>query len=187
MGLIGDVVSIFFGGNRNILRETVEVFQENAELGAERDSRHRAAVAAQFAAEFATPGRASLFDRAIDGLNRLPRPMMAFGVLGLMGSAMVNPVWFSARMQGLALVPEPLWWLLGGVVSFYFGARQRQKSMDFQRSIAESFARTPDVVQHLTALSDLRHSTKETAELTAQNAAENPALGLWKQSRSEHR
>jgi hypothetical protein len=27
-------------------------------------------------------------------------------------------------MQGLAYVPEPLWWLLGAVVSFYFGARE---------------------------------------------------------------
>ena len=25
---------------------------------------------------------------------------------------------------GLALVPEPLWWLLGAIVSFYFGARE---------------------------------------------------------------
>ena len=41
--------------------------------------------------------------------NRLPRPAMALGVLFLIGSAMVEPVWFSSRMQGLALVPEPLW------------------------------------------------------------------------------
>jgi hypothetical protein len=27
-------------------------------------------------------------------------------------------------MQGLQLVPEPLWWLLGAIVSFYFGARE---------------------------------------------------------------
>jgi hypothetical protein len=27
-------------------------------------------------------------------------------------------------MAGLAGVPEPLWWLLGAVVGFYFGARE---------------------------------------------------------------
>ena len=27
-------------------------------------------------------------------------------------------------MVGLEQVPEPLWWLLGAVVSFYFGARE---------------------------------------------------------------
>jgi hypothetical protein len=27
-------------------------------------------------------------------------------------------------MVGLAEVPEPLWWLLGAIVGFYFGARE---------------------------------------------------------------
>ena len=37
---------------------------------------------------------------------------------------MAEPPGFSVRMEGLQLVPEPLWWLLGAVVSFYFGARE---------------------------------------------------------------
>ncbi len=37
---------------------------------------------------------------------------------------MAEPRGFSIRMQGLNLVPEPLWWLLGAIVSFYFGARE---------------------------------------------------------------
>ena len=35
-----------------------------------------------------------------------------------------SPAGFGTRMQSLALVPEPLWWLLGAIVSFYFGARE---------------------------------------------------------------
>ena len=31
---------------------------------------------------------------------------------------------FTTRMQGLNYVPDPLWWLLGAIVSFYFGARE---------------------------------------------------------------
>ena len=53
------------------------------------------------------------FDRAINGLNRLPRPLMALSVIGLFAFAMIGPVAFSARMTGLAAIPEPLWWLLG--------------------------------------------------------------------------
>jgi hypothetical protein len=34
------------------------------------------------------------------------------------------PQAFAARMVGLAEVPEPLWWLLGAIVGFYFGARE---------------------------------------------------------------
>lgn len=34
MGLISKVVDIAFGGERNVVRDTVEVFRENAEAGA---------------------------------------------------------------------------------------------------------------------------------------------------------
>ncbi|HLS58995.1 MAG TPA: holin family protein [Paracoccaceae bacterium] len=80
-------------------------------------------VVAQFGEEFTRPvcGR---FDGFVNGLNRLPRPMMALGTLVLFVYAMVDPPGFSTRMQGLGHVPEPLWWLLGAVVSFYFGARE---------------------------------------------------------------
>ncbi len=27
-------------------------------------------------------------------------------------------------MQGLAAMPEPLWWLVGAILTFYFGARE---------------------------------------------------------------
>ena len=49
---------------------------------------------------------------------------MALGTVGLFVFAMANPEDFATRMQGLAYVPDPLWWLLGAVVSFYFGARE---------------------------------------------------------------
>jgi hypothetical protein len=83
----------------------------------------RDAAASQFAAEFAAPA-ATRFDGFVDGLNRLPRPLLALGTLGLFGYAMAEPAGFSVRMRGLGLVPEPLWWLLGAIVSFYFGARE---------------------------------------------------------------
>lgn len=68
--------------------------------------------------------RPGWFDRFVNGLNRMPRPMLALGTLGLFVYAMVDPVSFAQRMVGLGYVPEPLWWLLGAIVSFYFGARE---------------------------------------------------------------
>ena len=69
-------------------------------------------------------GVPSRYDRVIDGLNRLPRPCLALGTLALFTYAMAEPEGFGRRMRGLAEVPEPLWWLLGAVVSFHFGARE---------------------------------------------------------------
>ena len=70
------------------------------------------------------PGGVSRYDRFIDGLNRLPRPCLTIGTFGFFAYAMADPEGFSDRMRGLAAVPDPLWWLLGAVVSFHFGARE---------------------------------------------------------------
>ena len=145
MNFATGLMAMLFGSGRNVIAETAEVFRENAEAAGVREGQARANALAQFAAEFAGLPKPSFFDRLIDGLNRLPRPMMAYGVLGLFVVAMVDPVWFAARMQGLQLVPEPLWWLMGAIVSFYFGARYQLQGQRFQQSIAETMARVPEV------------------------------------------
>ncbi|MFV2035152.1 MAG: holin family protein, partial [Halocynthiibacter sp.] len=132
MGLIANLLNLIFGGGRNVVAETAQVFRENAEAGAARSVELQGAVLAQYAAEFKTPQKGG-FDRFMDGVNRIPRPALALGTLGLFVVAMIDPVWFALRMQGLGLVPEPLWWLLGVVVSFYFGARHQAKGQEFQR------------------------------------------------------
>ena len=181
MGLIGDILGTLFGGGRNTIRETIEVFRPNAEAEASRTAAREAAALAQFAAEFAQP-RQGFFDRFMDGLNRLPRPLLAFGTLGLFVAAMVDPVWFAARMQGVALVPEPLWWLMGAIVSFYFGARHQTKSHDFQKGLTATLARTPEVTRHIRALEALRAQEKGEAEIppASVDTTDNAALANWK-------
>lgn len=187
MALIDTALTAVFGGGRNVIRETAEVFRENAEAAGDREARHHAAALAQFGAEFAAP-QASRFDRVMDGVNRLPRPALALGTLGMFIAAMVNPVWFAARMQGLALVPEPLWWLLGAIVSFYFGARHQAKGQEFQVRIARSIAHAPGVVDNLARLQRLGAETPGVARLDgdadlaleALRAGDNPALEAWR-------
>ncbi|MDE4189957.1 holin family protein [Phaeobacter gallaeciensis] len=186
--MITGLFRLLFGSNRNVLRNTVEVFRENAEAGAERASRAQGAALQQFAAEFRAERRSG-FDRVMDGINRLPRPLLALGTVGLMVSAMANPAWFAARMQGLAAVPEPLWWLLGAIVSFYFGARHQIKSQEFQRNLAKVAARMPKGVDGFASLRggdapsvQEAPSMQQEGHLAASAVAENPALAAWKQS-----
>ncbi len=187
MGIIQSIFNVLFGGGRNVLRDTAQVFRENAEAGAARASDIQGAAMRQYGGEFARPGRGG-FDRMMDGVNRLPRPALALGTLGLFVSAMVDPIWFAERMQGIALVPEPMWWLLGVIVSFYFGARQQMKSQNFQREIAASMARAPQMIDNIAALRALRADSPGIAdakgdENLSRNAvtpAANPALADWK-------
>jgi hypothetical protein len=190
MALIDTLLGAVFGGGRNVLRETAEVFRENSEESAIRDAALRQASLAQFGAEFAQV-RPGWFDRAVDAANRLPRPLMAMGTLGLFTSAMVDPVWFASRMQGIALVPEPLWWLLGAIVSFYFGARHQAKGQEFQIRVAQSMAQVPQVVSNLRTLRALEEGSQtsetdnqqdQTATPEADSDADNPALAAWRRS-----
>ncbi|RLJ41761.1 holin (3TMs family) [Litoreibacter meonggei] len=123
MGLISQVLKGGLGGAANAVVDVAEVFRPNATRRMELGHDAFSAALSQHGAEFQY-GRVGWFDRAMNGLNRLPRPMLALGTLGLFIYAMVDPLGFAGRMQGLAYVPEPLWWLLGAIVSFYFGARE---------------------------------------------------------------
>jgi hypothetical protein len=125
MGVIGKVLGAGAAvrGIGEAVGGVAEVFVGNR-AGREAIAGHLATAAVdQFGAEFAraSSGR---FDSFVNGLNRLPRPLLALSTLGLFTYAMAEPGGFGTRMQSLALVPDPLWWLLGAIVSFYFGARE---------------------------------------------------------------
>ncbi len=129
-----------------------EVFTPSATRRMELSAEAQMAALAQLGDEYGHP-MMGWFDRMVNGLNRLPRPLLAFGTLGLFIYAMVDPVQFARRMVGLNAVPEPLWWLLGAIVAFYFGARETYYFRD--------------------------RKAGETPPLTAV-AADNPALSDWR-------
>lgn len=192
MGLIENVLGLVFGNGRNAIVETAQVFRENAESGAAREAELAGHALTQFGKEFGLAQR-GLFDRVMDAINRLPRPALALGTMGMFTAAMVDPVWFSERMQGIALVPEPLWWLLGVIVSFYFGARHQHKCQEFQGAIAQTLALTPQVTRNIESLRNIGPDTPGQADtgsdttlalaLPERETGANPALTDWREGR----
>lgn len=170
--MIGRVAQWLFGG-RNSATDLIEVFKENSEAGARRDADLRHATLAQYAAEFrASPP--SRFNAFMDGVNRLPRPALALGTIALFISAMFEPQWFSQRMQGLAQVPEPMWWLMGVVVSFYFGARHQAKEQEQIRKMVQGFQAETTQKMQTQGVDAPDMGTED-----AQAAYANPALEAW--------
>ena len=153
-----------------------EVFRPNETEGQAQRHESREAALRQLGAEFALDRR-GLFDRLVDGLNRLPRPMLAMGTLGLFVYAMADPVGFSSRMEGLGYVPEPLWWLLGAIVGFYVGGRE----LHYRRNPAAS-GPPPRPEARMSAW----RATDEAGEVTSGVAVEattdgdNAALEEWR-------
>jgi hypothetical protein len=133
-----------------------EVFTPSATRRMELSVEAQMAALRQLGEEYALPSL-GWFDRMVNGLNRLPRPLLAFGTLGLFVYAMVDPDRFGARMSGLNAIPEPLWWLLGAIVAFYFGARETHYFRN--RPVAMAAA----------------------AAAPAPEVADNPALEDWRQ------
>ena len=110
----------------NAIESVAEVFTVNKTKSELAVRAQAMASLGQYGAEF-TNANTGWFDSFINGLNRLPRPVMALGTVGLFVFAMASPEGFAARMQGLAYIPDPLWWLLGVIVSFYLGRGIRSK------------------------------------------------------------
>ena len=151
MGLIGTILGGQAGAIGGAVRDVAEVFTPSATRQMELSAAAQNAALSEMASEFAGAGR-GWFDSFVNGLNRLPRPCLALGTVGLFVYAMVDPVGFSQRMIGLSAVPEPLWWLLGAVVAFYFGARE---SHYFRASLgAKPVAQAKQAIQDNAALQD---------------------------------
>ena len=142
-----------------------EVFTQNATRKMELEEEAYARAIGQLGQEFQAV-RPGFFDSFVNGLNRLPRPLLALGTIGLFIYAMAEPEGFGLRMMGLQQVPEPLWWLLGAIVGFYFGARE-----------AHHFRHRVWPAQQVSA------SVTTTQQLAAvqpgDDFADNPALRDW--------
>lgn len=157
-----------------------EIFRENSTRRMELDEEAYARAMAQYSGEFVAT-RSGWFDGLMNGMNRLPRPLLTLGTIGLFVYAMVEPEGFGLRMANLNLVPEPLWWLLGAIISFYFGAREAH----YFRSrpvIAAMPAKGKAALTSDAPTADIR--TPAQVKLAADDFADNAALRDWVASRA---
>ena len=153
MGFFSDLnpVTGLVKGIGNAVSGVAKVFVGDKSARDSQDSASNMATLNQFAAEF---GRGKTwFDSLIDGINRLPRPFLALGVLGLLVWAPMDPLGFASAMNAYALVPDWLAMLFAVIVGFYFGARHLEQRLKFNGPSAEQVAK---VISNQKALKDLK-------------------------------
>ena len=165
MGLMGSILGAGAAASQvgQAVGGVAEVFVGNRAEREAAEAEQMLAALQQYGLEFQQPAQGR-FDRFMNALNRLPRPLLVVGTLSLFVYAMAAPAGFALRMDGLALVPDPLWWLLGAIVSFYFGARE----LHYQR------ARAGAIAPRLAALATRETTQGGTTETLA--LAETPLL-----------
>ena len=177
MGVIDKVIGgpAAVGALGQAAKGVAEIFVPSATRRMELSAEAQMAALRQLGEEYQHPAL-SWFDRMINGLNRMPRPLLAFGTLGLFIYAMVDPIAFAHRMVGLNAVPEPLWWLLGAIVAFYFGARETWYFRN--RGVVSPYAAgAGSEVEDNAALQDWRI---DTVHMALNDAADELHVGMGK-------
>ena len=118
-------------------RELVEALKANVGNEAGQAYGERLAVTEQdlaslqrFAAEFQAREGRTCWDSLVDGLNRLPRPLIALGIVAFFLLAPLEPVRFLEIAKAYQMLPDGFWALLSVIVAFYFGGRMQLKRQD---------------------------------------------------------
>ena len=120
-------------------KEVAEVFTENKEKKGQR--KHEETMAdigcdlaslEQFSKEFHERQNRTWWDSFIDGLNRLPRPLLTIAILSFFILAPLAPERFLLIAQSYELMPPGYWALLSIIIGFYFGGRMQLKSQDMR-------------------------------------------------------
>ena len=86
------------------------------------------AVYEQFAAEFTARAQRTWWDSLVDGFNRLPRPVMTFGMIALFVWCVRDPAGFTESMVALQAMPEMGWYLALTITSFWFGTKMIERA-----------------------------------------------------------
>ncbi|WP_133065434.1 3TM-type holin [Niveispirillum lacus] len=121
--MLGKVLGALVGGGAQAMAAAVTPF--TGDRLQDEASRHGEMLARfqQYGVEFADRQNRTGWDSFIDGLNRLPRPAMALGVIGMFVWASADPAGFAVAAQAWALIPEEMWIVLGAIITFFFGDR----------------------------------------------------------------
>ena len=180
----------FIPGIGPLLAAGTEIIDATAGNRRERDAQgHLAdmAIQQQFAAEFRRLERRSWFDSLIDGLNRLPRPVIVVMIVGYFLASWRDPEEFQIINLSLDAVPERMWIIAGVIVTFYFGARELQKSRD-QKKLALSAEAFGAQQRRIERLRQSRHvaAGAYAAEMADDTAPlSNRSIMVWNRRRRE--
>ena len=118
--------NILFGVAADLVKAGTGVVTAIAGDQAAKDqqlSTEQIALLNAYGAEFVARQQRSVWDSFVDGVNRLVRPGLALGAQAAFVWAALDPVGFAEVMRVLAIVPDPLWVIWGGIWAFYFTGR----------------------------------------------------------------
>lgn len=166
--MVGKLLGFLGGGGLNAagsaVSSVVETFRPNAENQAQRDFGVMEQVHNSYASEFNHRQGRTWWDSAVDGLNRLVRPAIVVTFVsvvplllfaGFTGNhLMVANI--SGAITALSIIPDQYWYLILGIVGFYFPLRSVDKAMAKRSDAQAQAAKTKTVIQTLKQINDMQ-------------------------------
>jgi hypothetical protein len=159
-------------------KELVEVFKPNAEKKAVREHQERLELSKQdlmslqqFADEFKSKRTSTAWDSFVDGLNRLPRPLITLGILGLFVLAPADPIRFLEIARAYQIMPDGFWALLSIIIAFYFGGRM-QVTRDQMKIAGGALDAAKEIINVRKSMRDLENEDQPSTERLYRRALE---------------
>lgn len=142
--------------------------------GATNEAVHKEQIAVieQYAAESKGRTTATWWDSMVDGINRLVRPALAFGVVAILVWSIYDPVTFVEIMGALAVVPDEMWLMLLGIVVFYFGGRIISQDIQKPKMALESMRLALEIARSRAE----RLAAAEAKKVKAQEIGQPPPI-----------
>lgn len=142
-------------------------------------------VQAGYQAEFLAPEKRSWFGQFVDGMNRLVRPFFTYGTVGIFIWCVVDPAAFSVAMLALKLIPDNLWYIMGAIITFWFGSRTLiDQAVAKKATSGPTEAEVAGVLNAQKSMLELRDAAEQdkfAAKLKRDNPTpvDNPELQDW--------
>ena len=122
------IFSSIFGGGLGGIQSLVSTIFGNKGKRELYAAEEQTALQRGFEAEFSYRANRTWWDSLVDGLNRLPRPIMTVGIIALFVWAMMDTVGFTAAMYSLYAIPEALWYIFYTIIGFWFGTKMLENA-----------------------------------------------------------
>lgn len=137
-----------------------------------------ASVQQQYAAEFQYRDNRTGFDSLVDGMNRLVRPVLTAYICWLVFILPISNIdLFMQIITAYSAVPEPLWVLVGLIITFYFGGRMQFTKLQFKQQDIEKIKTVKKQIDEF--------KKAEQEEIEDAPIMDNPSIAAWRKTQSD--
>lgn len=154
--MLNKIGKFLTGGATKGIRDVAGQFMAPRDERQMNEHEYKLAVLKQFES-YTTSDKGSWFERFVGGLNALPRPLFALGIIVYLGYGLAID---KTAFASLNLITNQAWAFIGVVTTFYFGNRMQVKHLNAkeQAQRIDNMEKTSNLVMDMIDRLDKRNA-----------------------------